>query len=70
MFVEYKQQCKIKFEPPNTRRILLNMETVKDMVTPKIIAISNRDASTVTIQFCEKKDLVMSNMSSVVEIIL
>jgi hypothetical protein len=41
--------------------MLLNVKNVKDMGTPKIIAISNRDAT-------EKKDRVMSDVSSVVEI--
>jgi hypothetical protein len=38
------QQCKIKFKPPNTKGILLNVQTVEDMDTPKIIVISTRDA--------------------------
>jgi hypothetical protein len=29
---------------PNTKEILLNVQTVKDIGTPKIIAISKRDA--------------------------
>jgi flagellin-like hook-associated protein FlgL len=44
--VEYTSilQCKIKFGlPKHKKRILFNVQTVKDMVTPKIIAISNRD---------------------------
>jgi hypothetical protein len=29
--VEYMQQCKIKFEPSNTKWILLNVQTGRDM---------------------------------------
>jgi hypothetical protein len=55
--------------------ILLNMQTVKDMGTPKIIATSNRDVSDAQIiasqtNAKETKDLVMSNVSSAVEIIV
>jgi hypothetical protein len=51
------------------------MQTVKDMGTPKIIANSNWDASNVQVTIwqtsaTEKQDLVMSDVSSVVEIIL
>jgi hypothetical protein len=42
--VEYIQQCEIKFEPLNIKEILFNVQTVKDMGTASIIAISNRDA--------------------------
>jgi hypothetical protein len=34
---------------PNTKGILLNVQTVKDMGTPKIIAIKNRDAQNVQV---------------------
>jgi hypothetical protein len=43
--VEYIRQCKIKFEPLKPKRTFLNVQTVKDMGPPKIIAVSNRDAS-------------------------
>jgi hypothetical protein len=54
---------------------VLNVQTVKDMGTPKIIAISNQDASNaqwITLQTSatEKKDLMMSNVVFVAEIIL
>jgi hypothetical protein len=39
------------------------------MGTPKIIAISNRDASNVQTKDTEKKDRLMSGVSCVVEII-
>jgi hypothetical protein len=42
--VEYIQQCKIKFEPPKHERDIAHVQTVKDMGTPKITTISNRDA--------------------------
>jgi hypothetical protein len=51
------------------------MQTVKDMGTPKIIANSNWDASNVQMttwqtSTTKKQDLVMSDISSVVEVIL
>jgi hypothetical protein len=39
--LEYIQQCKIKFKPPNSKGILLNVQTAKDMRMPKIIPTSN-----------------------------
>jgi hypothetical protein len=42
--VEYIQQRKKNSNHPNTKGILLHVQTAKDMGTPKIIAISNRDA--------------------------
>jgi hypothetical protein len=50
-FVELKpapnkySSAKYNFNCPNTKRVLLNVQTVKNMGTPKIIAISNRDVS-------------------------
>jgi hypothetical protein len=54
---------------------LLNVQTAKDMRMPKIIPTSNWDASNVQVvtwqtKATKKKDLVMSDVSSVVEIIL
>jgi hypothetical protein len=54
---------------------MCNVQTVKDIGTPKIIAISNRDVSNAQVtswqtNATEKKDRVMSHVSSVVEIIL
>jgi hypothetical protein len=51
------------------------VQTVRDMGTPKIIAISNRDVSNAQVttrlaDATEPKGLVMSDVSSVVEIIL
>jgi hypothetical protein len=68
--VQYLQQGKIKFELPKH-----NVQTVKDMDIPKIIAISNQDTlnskmTTWQTNATEKKDLVMSNVSSVAEIFL
>jgi hypothetical protein len=53
---------------------MLNVQIVKDMSARKIIAISNRDqsnaqATTWQTNVTEEKDLVMFDMSSVVEII-
>jgi hypothetical protein len=55
--------------------VLLNVQTVKDMGVPKIIAISNWDMSNVQVitwqtSATEHNDLVMSDVSSVEEIIL
>jgi hypothetical protein len=51
------------------------VQTAKDMGTPKVIVTSNQDAPTAQVTIWQtnttiKKDLVMSNVSSVVENIL
>jgi hypothetical protein len=51
------------------------VQTIKDMDTPKITGISDRNVSNEQVNtwqtnVTEKKDLVMSDVSSVVEIIL
>jgi hypothetical protein len=55
--------------------IWLNVQIFKDMGTPKIIAISNREARNAHVTIwqtsgTEKKDQVMPGVSSVVDIIL
>jgi hypothetical protein len=42
--VEYIQQCKIKFELPRHKRDIAQCANCQRYGTPKIIAISNRDA--------------------------
>jgi hypothetical protein len=42
--VVYIKQRKKNSNRPKTKGILLNVQTVKDMGTPKNVAISNRDA--------------------------
>jgi hypothetical protein len=64
-----------KAPPPHIKGVLLNVQTVKDLGTPTIIAILNRGASNAHVttwqtNATEKKDRVMSGLSSVVEIIL
>jgi hypothetical protein len=54
----------------NTKEILLNVQTAEDIGTPKIIAISNRDVSNVRVTTSQTKDRVMSDVFSVVKIIL
>jgi hypothetical protein len=44
---EYIQQCKIKFEPPKHKGIVLHVQTADDITIPKIIALSNQDVSNV-----------------------
>jgi aspartyl/asparaginyl-tRNA synthetase len=73
--VEYIQQCKIKFETLEKQKGYCSMCRLSDMGILKFIAISNRDVSNaqVTTQrnnATEKIDLVISDVSSVVEIIL
>jgi hypothetical protein len=72
---EYIHQWKIKFKSPKNKTDIAHCATVKDMVTPKITAISNRDESNVQVTIwqtntTDMKYLVMSDVSSVVEIIL
>jgi hypothetical protein len=43
--IECIQQCKIKFEPSKRKMDIVQCANCKDMGTPKVIAISNRDAS-------------------------
>jgi hypothetical protein len=44
--LEYIELCKEKkIEPPKHKGVLFNVQIVKDMGTPTIIAISNCDAS-------------------------
>jgi hypothetical protein len=65
-----KRLCNIEYiQPPK----YLSVQTVKDMDTPKIIAISNRDASnaqTWQTNATERKEWVMSGVCSVLEIFL
>jgi hypothetical protein len=66
---------KTNWNRPNTKGILLNVQTVKHMGTKKIIAISNPNASNAQVTTREtnatgKNDLVMSHVFSVVLIIL
>jgi hypothetical protein len=54
---------------------MLNVQTIKDMGTPKIIAIYTRDASTIQVNIwqtsaTERKALAMSDVSFGAEIIL
>jgi hypothetical protein len=59
----------------DTKGILLNLQTAKNMGTPKIIAVSNQDVSKAKVNTWQTnatkmEDQVMSDVSSVVDTIL